>query len=37
MIAKLSDAIIVDEYQNVLSDLLEYLKQWRQIIKEKDC
>lgn len=36
-IAGLSDAIIVDEYQNVLPGLMEYLEQWRQIRKEKDC
>ena len=28
MIARLSDAMIVDEYQNVLHELFEYLKQW---------
>ncbi len=29
MITKLSDSIIVDEYQHVLPKLFEYLKQWR--------
>ncbi len=28
MIARLSDAMIVDEYQNVLHELFEYLKKW---------
>ena len=29
VIAELSDAMIVDEYQNVLTELFEYLKQWK--------
>ena len=29
VIAELSDAMIVDEYQNVLPELFEYLKQWK--------
>lgn len=29
MITKLSDSIILDEYQHVLPKLFEYLKQWR--------
>lgn len=28
-IVSLSDAVIVNEYQNVLSDLLEYMKRWK--------
>lgn len=36
-IAKQSDAIIVDEYQNTVWSLLEHLKRWNQNRKEKDC
>lgn len=36
-IAKHSDAIIINEYQNVLQPLLDYLGKWKQGIKEKDC
>ena len=37
VIARHSDAIIVDRYQNVLQPLLKYLGDWKQKIKEKDC
>lgn len=36
-IVHLSDAVIIGEYQNILPELMDYLKQWRQMSKEKDC
>lgn len=36
-IAKQSDAMIIDGYQNVLQSLLQYLGEWEQKKKEKDC